>query len=154
MYELLRDFPNVLNIVALIIGWLIINYQNNQRETRKEVRASLNDIQSIIAELEVDGVRYHTEKRDKKAEILISSKANLLSKKIQYSLKSLDKNYVELINKYRQILTDESNFGSQHKPLDDDAHLVLTIHNQAQILSVQLEKDFVYCYHRKWLKKD
>lgn len=44
----------------VILGWVIVNRQNNNRETRKEIRAALFDLYKLLDEIEDEAVKYHT----------------------------------------------------------------------------------------------
>ncbi|MFL1552561.1 hypothetical protein ACI77I_26355 [Pseudomonas sp. D47] len=49
--------------ILVVVGWIIVNWQNNRREDRKEVRAALTKMYSDISELEKDGITFHTSKQ-------------------------------------------------------------------------------------------
>ncbi|MEG8233812.1 hypothetical protein [Pseudomonas orientalis] len=44
----------------VIIGWLIVNWQNNRREERKEIRTALSKIFDDVAALQNEAITYHT----------------------------------------------------------------------------------------------
>jgi len=44
----------------VILGWLVINWQHNKRETRKEIRAAFNGLYEMLNEIEDDAFSYHT----------------------------------------------------------------------------------------------
>ncbi|WP_146151436.1 hypothetical protein [Pseudomonas sp. R9.37] len=44
----------------VIIGWLIVNWQNNRREERKEIRTALSKIFEDVAALQNEAITYHT----------------------------------------------------------------------------------------------
>jgi hypothetical protein len=44
----------------IVAGWAIVNYQNNKRETRKEIRASLLDLYTHLDAIEDAAIDYHT----------------------------------------------------------------------------------------------
>ncbi len=46
---------------ALVLGgWAYVDRANNQRETRKELRSIIDDLQQFLNELETNAVTYHT----------------------------------------------------------------------------------------------
>ena len=45
--------------VVIILGWFIVNHQNNKRETRKEIRTQLDIFTKKIKLLEDNSIRYH-----------------------------------------------------------------------------------------------
>lgn len=46
--------------VLIAAGWAVVNDQNNKRETRKEVRASLLELYKILDDIEDAAYEYHT----------------------------------------------------------------------------------------------
>lgn len=49
----------IVTWVIVIIGWLIVNHQNNNRERRKEIRQAIDKIVNRIEEIEQDALRFH-----------------------------------------------------------------------------------------------
>lgn len=45
--------------VIVIIGWLIVNHQNNQRERRKEIRQAIDKIVAKIDDIERSALTFH-----------------------------------------------------------------------------------------------
>lgn len=50
--------------IIIFVGWALVNYQNNCRETRKEIRASLIDLYKILDGIEDAAFEYHTKTGD------------------------------------------------------------------------------------------
>lgn len=50
----------VINFALIIISWLIINIQNNHRETRKEVRQHIDRIIKLIEQFQNESTTYHS----------------------------------------------------------------------------------------------
>lgn len=46
--------------VLIAAGWVVVNDQNNKRETRKEVRTSLLELYKVLDEIEDAAFEYHT----------------------------------------------------------------------------------------------
>jgi hypothetical protein len=46
--------------VLIVAGWVVVNHQNNKRETRKEVRASLLEVYKLLDEIEDAAYEYHS----------------------------------------------------------------------------------------------
>lgn len=53
-------WPQLVTWVLIVAGWWLVNYQNNARETRKEVRASLVDLYKHLDAIEDAAFSYHT----------------------------------------------------------------------------------------------
>ncbi|MCA3132920.1 MAG: hypothetical protein ING80_07270 [Rhodocyclaceae bacterium] len=56
------SWGQVVTWCLVLAGWVIVNYQNNQRERRKEQRASIDSIKKQLADLEEGAVSFHTSK--------------------------------------------------------------------------------------------
>jgi hypothetical protein len=54
------DWTDIVSWLIIFAGWIVVNRQNNSRETRKEVRASLLDLYEHLDQIEVDAFAYHT----------------------------------------------------------------------------------------------
>lgn len=54
------DWSGPVSWALIIFGWLVVNAQHNSRETRKEIRAALNDLYEILNGIEDDAFAYHT----------------------------------------------------------------------------------------------
>lgn len=153
MLEFVSRFPNIINVLAVIIGWWIINYQNNKRETRKEVRSALNEIQKLIAELSAEAIGYHTEKRNRRLEEVISSSAHMLSFKIQFAVKPIGTVHTEKINAYKDALMKD-NFGGTQSPLSEEHAVIRAIRHQGHELSLELEEAYSSKFHGKnWFSR-
>lgn len=148
MFNFIAANPSILNFFAIIIGWMVINHQNNKRETRKETRLAINDIQVMITELTGQAISYHTEKRSQEHEAVIASSASLISKKIQLAVKPLDSDHSELINEFKNAVMVDDNFGGDHSPLLDGNDIILqNIRRTGQQLSLNLEECYSSKYH-------
>jgi len=53
-------WTQIVTWLLVIAGWLLVNHQNNIREKRKEIRTILDKIQSLLDEIEIQAVNYHT----------------------------------------------------------------------------------------------
>lgn len=147
MLEFFKNYYPFFNMLVIILGWMVINHQNNRREIRKEIRSALDKIQDLMTDLTTKAIDYHTNKRSKSAEEWIVARASLLSQRTQIIAETLGIDRSEAINQYKNALM-EQNFGAQQHPLDDTDELLKKIRHQAQQLSLALEKDFAARYHK------
>ncbi len=148
MLSIIAKYPNLINVFAIIVGWLIINIQNNKRETRKETRSELNNIQTLITELTKESIIYHTEKRCTNLEETIVSKASFLSRKIQLAVIPLGSEHSIRINTYKDALMKNNFATSEHSPiLEGSDDLLKTIRNEAQQLILELDNSYSEKYH-------
>ena len=67
----------VIGLVLVFFGWIITNWQNNRRETRKEGRSACDAIKKYILEITVKGKKYYLE-RDGEISFEIKSELELL----------------------------------------------------------------------------
>lgn len=148
MLDFFRNYYPMFNMIVIILGWVVINHQNNRREIRKEIRSALDKVQDLITDLTAKAIDYHTNKRSKPAEEWIKARASLLSQRTQIISETLGIDRTDAINQYKDALMKE-NFAAQQHPLDDTDELLKTIRHQAQQLSLTLEKDFAARYHKK-----
>jgi len=67
----MEDFTKWLPSLLVVIGWIIVNHQNNKRETRKECRSLIDDAKAAVIDVAAKAVLYHTEaKKELSVEIL------------------------------------------------------------------------------------
>lgn len=60
----------VAPVIVVIVGWIVVNYQNNKREIRKERRKAADEAKSIIREIYQSAVIYYTKaERDQEQKI-------------------------------------------------------------------------------------
>jgi len=55
------DFLKALPPMLVVIGWILVNYQNDKRELRKEARALVDAAKKSIVELAAKAVSYHVD---------------------------------------------------------------------------------------------
>ena len=146
--EVIKNYPIIVNVPIIIIGWWIINRQNNKRETRKEIRVLLNDVQSMIGEIEAEAILYHTEEYDLARRSQLTFKARLMSKKIQIVTRALNVDLIGHINKMRNSIMTKNWDIDDHHALALDDNLIKKIHLESSELSIQLENNFAYFYHK------
>jgi predicted nuclease with TOPRIM domain len=135
-----------LTFITVITGWVIVNWQNNKREERKELRSSLNDIVTNIEALEEDAIRYHTSlDRNIPLEKSITLKITRLSAKVRYlrfESESLKSNFIELKKSITLDNFETSRF-SQQTPESD---LIDSISYSSDQLKDSLEDEFSKLY--------
>lgn len=144
--DLVKEYPNIINVFAIVIGWIIINIQNNKRETRKETRAAINDLQTLITSLSADAIIYHTKDRDRNLESKIASTSKVLNSKIEFAVKPLGSNHSEKINYFTNALMMD-NFGGKHIKLKEDNFILIKIAHGCNELSLDLEEQYSSSFH-------
>lgn len=58
--QVVGAFGQFVTWILVIAGWVVVNGQHNQRETRKELRARLDELRSELCRLEQCAETYHT----------------------------------------------------------------------------------------------
>ncbi|WP_125468859.1 hypothetical protein [Methylomagnum ishizawai] len=135
--------------LLVVLGWYLVNRQNNSREKRKELRALLDQTQKLLDEIEIQAVEYHTvEATVQRAFFLkralglkLHQKFEILSKR-SLELRLCKKYHIEL----RKAIT-LSNFDSakyEKKELSDQ--IIKDIWLAKDRLSHELETCFVKEY--------
>lgn len=83
--ETLNKYTSLITLFTVVLGWLIVNWQNNKREERKELRSSLTDISKNIEGIEDSAITYHTSlARTLPLEKTINLNISRLSSKIRH----------------------------------------------------------------------
>jgi|APMI01.1.fsa_nt_gi hypothetical protein len=57
-------WPSVVPWFLAALGWIVVNWQNNSREKRKEVRAKIDSIKKSIDDVEDVAVAHHTQAQE------------------------------------------------------------------------------------------
>lgn len=144
--DLLNKYTSLLTLITVITGWIIVNWQNNKREERKELRSSLNEIISSIENLEEDAIRYHTSlERTVNLEKTITLKITRLSSKIRYlrfESDSLKRSFIDLKKSITLYNFETKRFSQQ--TLESD--LVEDINYASDQLKDALENEFSKLY--------
>lgn len=126
----------------MVVGWIVVNWQNNNREERKEVRSSLSEVIDEITELEDLAVEYHTAAvRSTTNEQDITKKITRLSSKVRHlRLESGKLNH--LFIRFKQSITldnfETSRFVTQNK----DSEILELIGMYSEQLQDELESEF------------
>lgn len=47
------------NWLLVVCGWLVVNWQTNRRERRKEIRAAIDTIEDLVLDVEVAARKYY-----------------------------------------------------------------------------------------------
>jgi hypothetical protein len=139
----------IITWLLVILGWYLVNRQNNAREKRKELRALLDQTQKLLDDIETQAIAYHTvEATGERAFFLKCTISQKLKHKLDVlSRRSLNlESSLTLLKELRKSIT-LNNFDSasyEKKELSDP--LVRDIWLSKDRLSHELEK----CFARKY----
>jgi hypothetical protein len=134
--------------LIVITGWIVINHQNNQRETRKELRAAIDSVAKQIIDTEISAIQFHKkEYSDSLAQELriaidrIDSRIELISKatKDAYTLR-------RAIITFRQAITLYNFDRSNHQPEGDQSGIINDIAEASNTLIQELEQCFIISF--------
>jgi len=98
--------------IVIFIGWAVVNYQNNCRETRKEIRAALLDLYKLLDGIEDAAFEYHTKTGDPVIGRKIRRDIQQISSRIIMARRGPMKiDYAKLLAAFRKSITYD-NFDS------------------------------------------
>ncbi|MES9901581.1 MAG: hypothetical protein ABW168_02730 [Sedimenticola sp.] len=139
--------------LIVIVGWFIVNHQNNNRETRKEILAKLDGTINLINEVEGVAIKFHSGDYDKNISRSILTQIDRISRAIASSHMPMPKNMTYKVVCFRKSITllnfDESEhvFKALNDPLFDK------IAAETQSLVDAIEDAYAYTYHRTVFRK-
>jgi hypothetical protein len=117
------EWGNVVSWLIILIGWLVVNYQHNSRETRKEIRVGLLELYKILDDIEAKAFDYHTSGGSSSAARRIRAELAQLHARIKLILCGHVRcDYVRSLAQFRKSITYE-NFDTANyvkRPPDDD----------------------------------
>ena len=98
-----------LSWILIIAGWVVVNDQNNKRETRKEVRASLLELYRILDEIEDAAYEYHTTDGDAgKARKIVRAIHQIAPRIIMAKRGPIKFHYTRVLADFRRAITFEN----------------------------------------------
>jgi hypothetical protein len=102
----------------VIVGWIVINAQHNRRETRKEIRAALNDLYDMLNDIEDDAFVYHTGAGDPVLSRRIKRKLGQIFARVNLALvKTIDLRCASEIGAFRRAVTLHNFDTARHQSL-------------------------------------
>lgn len=140
--DLLAKYTSLFTLATVIIGWIVVNWQNNNREERKEVRSSLSDVLEEIIGLEDLAVEYHTaQARSNPKEREITSKITRLSAKVRH-LRFESSAIKNLFIKLKQAITLDNFETNRFVTQGLDSEILELIEMYSGQLQDELESEF------------
>lgn len=145
MASVLKYLP-IISPVLVIAGWLIINLQNNHRETRKEVRNNLNTIYNDIEDLLEKSVAFHADHWNDINAKLITAKIDRTISSINTISTVIGINSSSECKSLRQSITLNNFDKSSHIRLSGEEEQITEITDAAYVLLDKLENSFIQKY--------
>lgn len=132
----------VITWALVISGWIIVNWQNNRREDRKEIRSALNQIYADIDALQKKSIKYHkSSERNLKAE----AKINIMNRRLSEHLGHLGLRLSSYSEEYAQFIDSITmeNFETTTFTQQKEGDLILDrIRDNSSYLESALENEF------------
>lgn len=139
-----------LSPLLVVLGWIIVNIQNNHRETRKEIRASIDRIYKALEEVEKSAIQFHvTEEWDDFKAMTIQTNIGRLTRSTRITGNALGINLDEECKKFRQAVTLNNFDKSSHQAVPHDSNIINKIVTTSEQIYVALEKKFYANYLKK-----
>lgn len=141
--------PHVITWLLVIIGWIIINWQHNRRETRKEQYSQLTEINTWLADIEHKAIAFHTaETYDQQTyRELVRDIARITPQIKLLGLLNDSKAIAVLVTDIRRAITLNNADASTFEPKASNDPLLDDISNSIDELRIKLQKAFVAKYH-------
>lgn len=136
----------VLSWIVALVGWIVVNQQNNRREERKEIRSALSEIYKIVEDLTDKASKYHqTESPSSTDAAAIKLQLQRLGQKITH-LHFHDDTVNRSVYELRSAITYENFDSHSHTAVNETSDLVNDIYFQAEQLIDALEGCFGRSY--------
>ena len=148
-FEWLVFLPSVI----IVIGWIVINYQNSYRDTRKEIRTCIDKIQSELEILEKSAVDYHTAEPHPNDGRFIKVRIDRLGKQIQALSSTLCANYSYHVFRLRYAITIENFDTEEHRILPNDDPVMDKIAESVDEVIAKLDDSYRDKYQISQLEK-
>jgi hypothetical protein len=137
----------------VIVGWLIVNWQNNRREERKEIRAALAKIFEDIDALQKEAITYHTSKRKNyNLETTIVMMESRLSEHLGY-LRIRNSSYIHEYSSFVDAITLDNFQSSIFSRQAPSSVIVENIRDTSSELESALELEFSNLFRGNFVTK-
>ncbi|WP_143516636.1 hypothetical protein [Pseudomonas sp. 1239] len=128
--------------ILVISGWVIVNWQNNRREDRKEIRAALTAVYSEIEKIQKAAIKYHkSAERNTKLEAKIVILDRRLSEHLSY-LRLRQTSYIKCYSEFIDSIMLENFETADFTQQKEDSELIEKIRDNSSYLESALELEF------------
>ena len=141
---------SIVSWVVVMVGWIVINAQNNGRETRKEVRAALDGTIRRLEKLESLGRQYHlsTAHDDSIAEEIKLHLKKLWPESVRLNL--VDESALAVrVASLRRSITLRNFDSAEHAALLAGDEILAEIAESVSALEEMLQRGFAEKYWRR-----
>lgn len=137
----------------VIIGWLIVNWQNNRREERKEIRTALTKIFEDIKSLQDEAIAYHTSaRRNFNLETKIVMMESRLSEHLSY-LRIRNSSYTSEYSEFVDSIMLENFESSAFSRQALSSTIIESIRDTSSELESALELEFSSLFRGNFITK-
>lgn len=151
--DLLAKYTSLFTLVTVVLGWIVVNWQNNNREERKEVRSSLSDAVEEIIALEDKAVEYHSaDSRSLEYEREITKRITRLSSRIRH-LGIESEGLRRLFIRFKQSMTLDNFETSRFSKQNPDSEILEMISMHSEQLQDELEAQFSRLFRGPFLHR-
>ena len=125
--------------LIVLIGWFVIDKQNNRREQRKEIRAAIDALGEMLDVLEQDAINFHTSGFDERKGSELRLAIQRLSARVGRLSFSENVNLNTRIIDLRRAITLRNFESTNHNVQQNDSQIILTIAAAKDSLIDELE---------------
>ncbi|WP_374981302.1 hypothetical protein PSGK_09625 [Pseudomonas solani] len=147
------EISEIITPMLVIIGWALVNRQNNKREERKELRTSINEIREDIEALENLSIEYHTNSCDSnsKSDSILNSLTKL-SRKLGHT-RLPKESYLNSYISLSECVTSNNFRTRDFKKQTKNSEFISNIKSASQELQDKLEDSFYKTYRLSYFDR-
>ncbi|WP_110946436.1 hypothetical protein [Pseudomonas bohemica] len=151
--DLLAKYTSLFTLMTVVLGWIVVNWQNNNREERKEVRSSLSEAIEEITSLEDEAVKYHSaDSRSAEGEREITKRITRLSSRIRHLGIESDESR-RLFIRFKQSMTLDNFETNRFSQQGTDSEILEMISMRSEELQDALETQFSRLFRGPFLHR-
>lgn len=143
------DWSGPVSWGLVVVGWLVINQQNNKRETRKEIRSALSALYELLHTIEDKALKYHTGNGDPLESRTLKRHLAQIYPRVGLAFQStIDCKYSREVFAFRQAVTLRNFDTASFAALDASDPFFESISNAREQLVSKLEHAFLKHYRQ------
>lgn len=144
-----RVILSFATLFVVVIGWVVVNRHNNNREFRKELRSAIDEAIKEVREITDYGVEYHVNSKDKSLEAKIVLSLKSLNRRVdRLPLAYYEKESIKFyLRGHKKSITGVNSFGADVLSTSSSGYYAIEIAgiiNASDDLIDELERAFLY----------
>lgn len=144
--KVMLEYIPLISPILVILGWIVVNIQNNRRETRKEIRMILNLLYSELDELVDKSIEFHINNWNGVDAKKITTKIDRVISSINSVSDIMGIECHTESKELRQAITLNNFDKSSHSRLSGEEDIITEIADASYIISSKLESSFIHKY--------